>query len=241
MTLRSILVFLTALAFCVSPALLPEFGGFDPELYPIPQIDPPVQPAGYAFAIWGVIYLWLLVMAGFGLWKRREDARWDAVRVPLIISFGIGAFWLPVAYVSAFWAFVMIFAMLVPAVAAMRRAPETDRWWLRAPVALFAGWLTAASFASLGLVGAGFGVLFGQVPWALIAILGALITAVSVHLTRPREWVYLTSVLWALIAIVVQNTDKSALVMWVAGAGALIIAALILRQLTPGHRAARPA
>lgn len=30
----------------------------------MPQVDPPVQPAGWAFSIWSEIYLWLIVSAG---------------------------------------------------------------------------------------------------------------------------------------------------------------------------------
>ena len=54
--LKSILVALAALAFAASPLLVPGFGGFDPNRFPVPQENPPVQPAGYAFAIWGLIY-----------------------------------------------------------------------------------------------------------------------------------------------------------------------------------------
>ena len=44
------------LAFLLSPSLTEPFTGYTPESFPVDQIDPPVQPAGYAFAIWGVIY-----------------------------------------------------------------------------------------------------------------------------------------------------------------------------------------
>ena len=53
--------------FALSPLLAPDFGGFDPDQFPVPQDDPPVQPAGYGFAIWGVIYVWLILSAGFGV------------------------------------------------------------------------------------------------------------------------------------------------------------------------------
>ena len=55
----SLLVLLAALAFALSPLLSSGFNGFAPDQFPIPQDNPPVQPAGYAFAIWGLIYLWL--------------------------------------------------------------------------------------------------------------------------------------------------------------------------------------
>ena len=54
------------LFFAASPFLSEGFNGFAPDQFPVPQDDPPVQPAGYAFSIWGVIYLWLIVGTGFG-------------------------------------------------------------------------------------------------------------------------------------------------------------------------------
>ena len=50
-----------------------------------------MQPAGYAFSIWGVIYLALVAGAVFGLIRRAEHAGWDAARWPLIASLAVGA------------------------------------------------------------------------------------------------------------------------------------------------------
>jgi len=69
----AILTFAAALAFAVAPFVSEGFNGFAPDQFPVPQDAPPIQPAGYAFSIWGVIYLWLIVATGFGL-VRRADA-----------------------------------------------------------------------------------------------------------------------------------------------------------------------
>ena len=124
MTIRAILVLILSLAFAASPLLVPGFGGFETSQFPVPLEDPPVQPAGYAFGIWGVIYLWLIAMGGYGAWMRRADAAWDATRPPLIVSLAVGAVWLPVAQASAVWATVLIWAMLGGALVALARAPE---------------------------------------------------------------------------------------------------------------------
>ena len=62
----AILCLLLSIAFAASPLLTPGFGGFDADQFPIPQDNPPVQPAGYAFAIWGLIYAWLILGLGWG-------------------------------------------------------------------------------------------------------------------------------------------------------------------------------
>ena len=50
-----LLPFLLAILFAASLIATGSFGGFDPSAFPIPQTDPPVQPEGWAFSIWGVI------------------------------------------------------------------------------------------------------------------------------------------------------------------------------------------
>ena len=67
MKLTAILSVVLCITFAGSTLVVPDFGGFDADQFPVPQDNPPVQPAGYAFAIWGVIYLWLIAGMAFGL------------------------------------------------------------------------------------------------------------------------------------------------------------------------------
>lgn len=231
MRAKAILLFVSAVAFALGPFLVPGFGGFDPTLYPNPQVDPPVQPAGYAFAIWGPIYLWLLAATGFGLFRRLDNRDWDRHRLPLLVSLVIGSVWLPVALVSPIWATILIFAMLVSAAIALARAPLADRWLGKAPIAVYAGWLTAASFASLGLTGAGFEIAFGEVTWAQICIVLAFATALGVHWMRRDEPVYFLSVIWALVAIAVKNGVAVPSVTWLAAGGAVLLTVVMINAV----------
>ncbi|MFD0857460.1 V-type ATP synthase subunit I [Roseovarius aquimarinus] len=222
-----ILVLLAAIAFALSPLLAPDFGGFDASQFPIPQENPPVQPAGYAFAIWGLIYGALILGAIYGLWQRRDDANWQAMRLPLILSLAVGATWLPIAVTSAVWATVLIWVMWGFAVWAVLESPHgqgRDAWLGRAPVALYAGWLTAASCVSLGLMAAGYG-LMGDTLAAILALLIALGLAVGVARRRPDAFGYLAGVIWALIGVCVQNAQggsMSVLILAAVGAAGLI-------------------
>lgn len=224
MRIDALVLLAVTITFVASPLLVTNFAGFDPDLYPIPQVDPPVQPAGYAFAIWTLIYGWLILHAGFGLFGRAEDPDWSAVRGPLSVSLAIGTFWLAVAERSPVWATVMIFAMLLFALYALGQAfRHPDRWLLLAPVAIYAGWLSAASFASLGLLGGGYGVQFGEVGWAYTAIALAAALAVTVQLTLGRAPEYGLAVAWALVAIAVKNFGVETGVALAAGTGALVM------------------
>ena len=231
--MKHILAWLTLLftvTFVTSPAFTNPFAGFRADQLPIPQIDPPIQPAGYAFAIWGLIYGWLLISALFGVWKRREDADWDAVRLPLAISLALGTPWLAVANASAIWATVLIFLMAIAAIAAILRAPRQDRWWLQAPVALYAGWLTAASFVSLGSTAAGYGIGFDQTGWAYAGITGALVVGLAVLSRRPNTPGYAISLVWALIGIIVTNQFAEIGVSLLAAIGAMLVVGVAVKD-----------
>ena len=225
--LKATLTLLAAVAFLLSPFFSSGFNGFSADQFPIPQDNPPVQPAGYAFSIWGLIYLALLIGAVYGLLKRADDAGWDVARWPLIASLAVGAAWIPVANSSVFGATLLIWIMLATAVLALKAAGKKDRLFLRAPIALYAGWLTAASCVSIGLVLAGYGWIGGTAA-ALLCITLALVIALSVQLARPDTPEYSAAVLWALVGIIVSNTDPlnvPVLVLCAVGIAALGIVA----------------
>ncbi len=195
-----LLILLLTIAFAGSTLWVPDFGGFDPERFPVPQNDPPVQPAGYAFAIWGVIYFWLLVSAGFGLFKRRDAPDWTGMRPALAVSLAVGAVWLPAAVLSPVLATVLIWAMLVPALIALSRSPQLDAGWASLPIGLYAGWLSAASCVAIGLLLAGYGVLH-EVPTAFLMIAIATGLAYVVQTRLNRAPTYGIAVIWAFVGI----------------------------------------
>ena len=228
---------LLTLTFVISPALTSPFSGFEADQLPIPQVDPPVQPAGYAFSIWGLIYAWLVVSAGYGLWKRRGDPDWDRARLPLILSLAVGTFWLAIANASAIWATVTIFFMGATAIWALIVAPRRDYWWFFAPVAIYAGWLTAASFVSLGSTAAGYGIAFDQLGWAFAGIAGAAIVAIFVT-HRTGAWPYALTLGWALVAIIVVNGTENLWVSVTAGIAILGVLSTAWQRNPIGRSAA---
>jgi hypothetical protein len=226
--LKAILVLAATLAFVTSPLLVTGFNGYDPQAFPVPQVDPPAQPAGWAFSIWGPIYLWLVVHAGAGLILRSDDRAWDAGRWGLFGSLALGASWLAVANVAPIPATVQIWAMLALALVALFNAPaQPDRFLLLGPVALYAGWLTAASWVSVALVLGGWGIL-GAKAAAVVAVLGAAVTAGTVQMRLRRAPEYGLAVVWALIALVAQNIADP-LLAGAAGAGAAAVALAVWR------------
>ncbi|EBA05939.1 hypothetical protein ABFK29_09450 [Sagittula stellata E-37] len=197
---------LATLAFIASYFVVPDFNGFTADQFPKIIEEPPVQPSGYAFSIWGLIYVWLLVAAIFGAIRRSDDEDWGPMRPWLSLSLALGSTWLPVASVSPLASTVLIFLMLAAALRALFRVGDTDRWLQQAPVAIYSGWLTAAAFVALGVVLGGYDV-FSPTISALISLTLALAVSLIVQFRLHRAPEYGITVIWALIGVIFQNSQ----------------------------------
>lgn len=221
--LSALILLVVTVAFGLAPLVTPPFTGYDPALFPVDVGRPAIQPAGYAFSIWSVIYLWLIVHAVYGVWKRADDPVWERTRLPLTVAIAVGVLWLWIAGQSVIWGTVTIWIMAAGALSAFLRAPtEPDRWLLSGPLAIFAGWLTAASAVSTGVLIAGYGVL-SNVGSALAMLALVLAIALAVQTRKPRMPVYGLTVVWALVGVIVVNWGDLPLVAWAAVAGAAVM------------------
>jgi len=231
--LRALLLLLVTLAFGAAPFITPPFRGYDPAMFPVNIPRPSIQPAGYAFSIWSVIYLWLITHAVLGVWKHAENPAWDRPRLPLVIAIALGTVWLSIALTAPITATVTIIVMAAAAIAAFLRSDtQTDRWLLSAPIAILAGWLSAAAAVSTGVVIAGYGLLSDTVS-AVAMIAATLTLATWVQRRKPRMPVYGLTVIWALAGIVVVNAGLNPTVAILAGLG-IALMALVLRSTRTG-------
>jgi hypothetical protein len=228
MVIRAVILLLATLAFALAPFVTTPFRGYAPGLFPVLIDRPSIQPAGYAFSIWALIYLGLIGHAVFGLILRRGDPDWDRVRMTLAASITIGAFWLAIAAFYPLTATNGIYLMMLLALAAFFQAnPQRDPWLLKAPIAIYAGWLTAAAHVSLGVIIAGYGWLTDTESAAAMLAL-TLAIAVVVQLRRPRAPEYGLTIIWALIAIAWVNWQPNVTVSLLAIGGIVILILTIL-------------
>ena len=212
------------IAMVAAPALTPAFTGYDPATFPVRIDRPAIQPAGYAFSIWGLIYLWLLAHAAFGLLKRKSDPAFLRPALPLLISGLLGSVWLAIASTAPLMATAVILVMGALAMLAYLRAdPVQDRWLLAAPLAIYAGWLTAACGVSVGVILAGYGILSNTA--SALAMLAVVIgVALVVQARRPAMPVYGATVFWAAIGVVVAKWADTPMVAYTAIVGAALVA-----------------
>lgn len=175
--------------------------------------------AGYAFAIWGLIFLLDLL---YGLWQtssRRRDAGAIArIRVPAAMGFALTALWMPVFSSQTYWlALLIIWAalacLLLCALVLSRDAtPEPGQRWLAwLPLSLHAGWLSLAAFLNTAQVIVAYRILpvDNQLPWsmALWMLAGALLLALNQRLRGNVAFV--AAVLWALAAVYVKQSAST--------------------------------
>ena len=117
--------------------------------------------------------------------------------------------------------------MWAAAVGAFLRTPDAERGWLRYPVGLYAGWLTAAACVATGVLATGYGATPVLAVHAVFLLL-ALGLAIAVLRRRPDP-AFGAVVIWALVGIAVANLDPARplmLILCAAGAGLVALSAL---------------
>lgn len=238
MKLRALGLLIVSVLVTLTPAFLTGFDGYDPEDFPVQIARPLVQPAGYAFSIWGLIYLWLILHAIFGLARRADAAAWDRPRWALMAAQVLGVVWVVFAEDHPVVATGVILVMAAAALTALIQTEGgphrgLDRWLFQPPVALFAGWVTAAAGVASGITLSGLGWLDDQTA-ALLMLGGVLVVAGWVQL-RLGQPTYGAAVIWALVGVVVANRGENLPVLWAACAGAVIMAGLVLQSLRRGQ------
>ena len=230
------LTLLFAVLFALSPLASDGFNGFTPDQFPVVQHRWPVQPAGWAFSIWGLIYLWLIAGSVWGLLKAPYDPEWQRMRCPLLVSLTVGTFWIAAANASPILATAMIVVMVVAAIIALLRAGHGQPFWQVGPVGLYAGWLTAATGVAIAVLLSGYGIMSAR-PAAMLLIVVVLALALWVQSRRPSGVTYPIAVAWALIGIVAANWGSGhSHVAFLAGLGIVALAAQYLLR----GRLARP-
>ncbi len=180
------------------------------------EMRTPLVPAGYAFSIWGPLFLWLLALAVWqGLQANlaapllRTSGWWIA------LLFTVNTLWeLYVPWRGLDWGSSLLLLLALCLVLglcfALRRqdAPgRVERWLLVYPAMALAGWLTAAFFANLSSTLLAVGPIWLSplelpVSLALLALLFAL--GVSVGL-RLGSYAYVLPLVWAFAAVTVSN------------------------------------
>lgn len=216
-----------------------------------------VEPAGYAFAIWLLIFTLSLAYAIYqALPANRENPLLRRVGWFTAGAFACTGLWsvfVPERQLLLALAMLLVVFTCLAVVYLRfarddarqgRRPGRSERWLAALPVGIFLGWITAAITVSInselirfGVVSAGGAgeVLLGT---ALLLLGGALAAAVvMVGRSGPVQGylAYGGTVLWALVAVVVNQYDASILTTSAAVVAAVPVTLALFGRL-PGSR-----
>lgn len=194
-------------------------------------------PAGYAFSIWGLIYLLLF---GFVIYQGRSLF----IKVKnddLILNTG---WWFIISCVAnSSWVFawlygstglscVFIFVLLISLLKiVINNRLELDnvsfktRLFLHWPFTIYSGWVTVASIANMSsyfVKNDWYGLGLSVVTWTIVMIIIAVIINLIVTWKRNMPAFALVGA-WALIAIGIANKDYQNLIVYTAYSAAFIL------------------
>ena len=206
-------------------------------------------PAGYVFAIWGLIYIGLVAYTVFqALPAQRENPALRRTGWLYVLSCALNSSWIFAWHYNLFPLSLLLMVGLLATLIAIylllgigrAEVPAAERWLVHLPFSIYLGWITVATIANatdvlydLGWDGWGIG---GE-TWAVILLAVATLIAAAVLLTR-RDIAYAAVIVWAFAGIAVKQSG-SPMVATAAGVAAVVVAVLAVASLLLPGRGAR--
>jgi benzodiazapine receptor len=200
-------------------------------------------PAGYVFAIWGVIYIgWIAFVIYQFLPAQKESPRLHNLGYLFALSGVFNAAWLFCWHYNQFGLSVLVILMLLGLLIASYLKLNVGRtsvsaavkWCVDIPFSVYLGWIKVATVANVSeylyLIGwNGFG-LMPQV-WAVIMLVVASLLGMLMTMTR-RDAGYLFVLVWSFVGIGVKQsiTPLVANSAWVLALVALGLAIFSILQ-----------
>jgi len=181
-------------------------------------------PAGLTFAVWGLIYLLLLL---FGFYQARDLFKKEKISMPFLDK--ISYYFILASIANILWIFawhyekvalslVFMIVLLLSLLTIFLRLDigktilaKKERFFVQTPFSVYLGWITVATIANvtallISINWDGFGV--SEVIWTMIVIIVALIITLLMIITR-KDVAYSLVVVWALLGIYIKRTDIS--------------------------------
>lgn len=201
------------------------------------EYDNLFTPAGYAFAIWGLIFLALIVYSVFHInrafFSDGESDFIDKTGPYFVIANIANAAWVIVwLYEYTFISIILMFVILGSLLMIIKRT-NMERWdasfkiiaFVWWPICLYSGWITVAAIANVAayLSKIGWdGWILNKVQWTLVMItIAVIINILMVYKRNMREFAAVG--IWALIAIYVRQEGNYDIIAYSALIGAAVI------------------
>ena len=200
-------------------------------------------PAGYAFSIWGLIYLALGVYVFYqAFWARPDQNLYDRLAPWLMVNLLFNSLWLPTFQYELIALSVLFMLVILGTLVQLQiiltqdtTLPARERAGVRVPFSLYLGWISVATITNLAVFVKYSG---WEIPdasestWVVImAVVGALLAFLVARATR--DWIYPLVFVWAYVAIAVKQSDNELIypvALGLAAALAVLSAVTLVRN-----------
>jgi len=178
-------------------------------------------PAGFTFAIWGIIYLLLLAFSIFQLryTGKQQPAFLERISWLFVLSCAANTGWL-FAFHHLYIGLSMLVMLLLLGSLIMiylrlgvgrGNASKSEKWLVQLPFSVYLGWVSVATIANasillshLGWTGQPGGPAF----WAALVIAAAVVLGL-LAMSRRRDFAYAAVIVWALWGIYNKRSADS--------------------------------
>jgi hypothetical protein len=205
-----------------------------------------LRVAGFAFAIWGLLYLGMIIYALYQALPVARGSEMLAIYAwPSIVAISGCGLWILMAAYNQIWMTVVVISVSAAAlIFALVRSQGAgllrDRLLIALPLNLLAGWLTIASIVNLVTVLTIERIITTDIAMVsgLVAVGGAALVAATVALSG-RSAFYLLPIIWGLYGVRVAEGTRQPLLADAAGVavillGSLVVTMLLMRVIRPG-------
>jgi hypothetical protein len=194
-------------------------------------------PAGYVFAIWGIIYIGLIAYAVFqALPSQHENPVLRRTGYPVVVSGLANMVWLFLWHYGQFPLTVIVMLGLLAVLILIylelgigrTKVAAAFTWAVRVPFSIYLGWITVATIANITDLlyywqWDGFGISARN--WTLILFAAILVIAGLMSLTR-RDIAYNLVIVWALVGIAVKQSAAKSILLASLATAVLVVAVL---------------
>jgi len=206
-------------------------------------------PAGYAFAIWGVIYLWLIAFVVYLWLTGNEHKQIKQIGLWFALSNVVNGLWIFAwlnLHIGISVVFMLILLASLTAITLRMRIALWDAklriraftWW---PIGIYLGWIIVATVANISawLVSLGwYGGFLSPTTWSMVMIAVAAIIYLLLIQYRNMSTPALVGI-WALVAIAERQWLSKPEIAWTALATSAILLIAVginaFYKRTPSH------
>lgn len=187
-----------------------------------------IQPAGYVFSIWGIIYLLLAIwIVRMFLKNNNSDRVYERIHFWPVGNFVLNGLWI-IAFTQRWYltSVIIIIALLVTLVVIYLKISHVSTVWFdRFPFSIYFGWGTVATIVNIVTWVKEMGIEevlgFNEYQWTLALLIIATGIALLVSLVH-HDWLYPLVYAWAYAGIILRNDYDLFWLTVVCGAGILI-------------------